>query len=127
MSYFDSKLPVLDLEMLATLRSLDEDKGFFLNELIELYRLDSPVIFENLLKAHAEASVKHVVFYAHRLKGMSSNLGILRFYRLLESIEKSYTQLSPRELLEMEDLLRQEYELALAQLVQDWCIQNLAS
>ncbi len=127
MSYLNPELAVLDLDLLATLRSLDAGKGKFLNELIELYSQDSLPIFQNLLRSHEEAALHKVVFYAHRLKGMSGNIGILRLYRAFEAIELSYAEIPSRDLLSMAEILLKEYDLALSALHKDWWTQDQAS
>jgi HPt (histidine-containing phosphotransfer) domain-containing protein len=92
MNYSTTTKPVLDPNMIESLRALgegDPDPNAFLMDIVETYKRTTPEIFDSLLKNLKDGDIKKTVFFAHKLKGQSSNVGLALLAALCEEIEKS--------------------------------------
>jgi CheY-like chemotaxis protein len=80
--------PILDEEVIAGLRELQEDDGpDILAELIEMYLSDTPPRLGSLKEAIASGDANAVRELAHSVKGSSSNLGAQRMAQLCAQLE----------------------------------------
>jgi two-component system sensor histidine kinase/response regulator len=84
-----SAQPVLDLEVVESLKALDEDGGcgLFL-ELIDLFVHDAAAQLSTLQAALAAGDIKTVERTAHTLKSSSANIGASRLSGLCFELEK---------------------------------------
>jgi len=80
--------PVIDLQAIDSLRSLDsEGDGAFLRELIEVFLQDTPLRLTDLDQALAKSDAPTFIRAAHTIKGSSSNFGATRLSKLAQEIE----------------------------------------
>jgi two-component system, sensor histidine kinase and response regulator len=83
----------LSSDTLNTLRNLkQEGEPDFLNELIDTYSRLAPSILSDLEKAVASRDSGRIKHLAHRLKGMSGNIGALSMQSLCERMQDSPLQ-----------------------------------
>lgn len=113
----DDKLAPLDPEIVETLRSLDNFKGTFLNELIDLFIGDARPVLLRLNISMEVNSVALTKRMAHKMKGMAANLGAQRFVRVLQHIENSFEDFSAEERAEIPKVLERELERAIEALL----------
>jgi len=81
--------PVLDLEVVVSLKALDEEGGpsLFL-ELIDLFVEDAAAQLQSMQAALAAGDVKTLERAAHTLKSSSANIGAARMSGICFEIEK---------------------------------------
>jgi len=81
---------IVDEGVLNNLKSLEEpeDKGKFFNGLIDTFIENTPPLIESLRKAFDENNIKEVLYYSHRLKGVSANIGASKMQDIFEVIEE---------------------------------------
>jgi HPt (histidine-containing phosphotransfer) domain-containing protein len=77
----------IDLKSIETLRSLTDDGGVFLRELIDIYLQDTPLRLTELEQAFAKQDAPAFIRAAHTIKGSSGNFGAARLARLAQEIE----------------------------------------
>jgi HPt (histidine-containing phosphotransfer) domain-containing protein len=90
----------LNDEMIASLRALgegDPDPNAFLKDLIATYMRTTPEIFSGLLASLDSGDLKQIIFFSHKLKGQSNNVGLSRLSALCEEIESSEGKLGPAD------------------------------
>ncbi|HVS17560.1 MAG TPA: Hpt domain-containing protein [Planctomycetota bacterium] len=88
MNHPDSR-PVLDLEVVDSLRALDDEGGpsLFL-ELIDLFVEDAAAQLQSMQSALAAGDVKTIERAAHTLKSSSANIGASRMSGICFEIER---------------------------------------
>jgi signal transduction histidine kinase/HPt (histidine-containing phosphotransfer) domain-containing protein len=109
-----SELPILDATTIAGLRQLElpGSDGGFLRELVSTYSTDTPEIFGNLLLAVSRKDDRQIRHFAHKLKGISRNLGAARVSSICAEIEDQALQnIHPSE----RELVMLKHELQHAQ------------
>ena len=74
----------IDMDVLSILRAQIEDSFV---KLVEAYITDTPVYIRNLSTALRNQSADDIKYFAHLIKGSSSNLGALRLANYCQSIE----------------------------------------
>ena len=74
----------IDMDVLAVLRAQIEDSFV---KLVEAYISDTPVYIRNLSTALRNHSSDDIKYFAHLIKGSSSNLGALRLANYCQNIE----------------------------------------
>ncbi|MBC7532778.1 MAG: response regulator [Oligoflexus sp.] len=116
----ESQDSVLSERMLEGLRAIDDNKGVFVNELIDLFESLTPAVMFRLGKALADNKEDESVSLAHKLKGMCRNLGILRLASTLDNIEMFYGSLSPDKRLSLPMQIKLEFEEAVRCLHAHW-------
>jgi HPt (histidine-containing phosphotransfer) domain-containing protein len=81
---------IIDEAVLNNLKSLEEpeDKGKFFNGLIDTFIENTPPLMESLKKAFDDNNIKEVLYYSHRLKGVSANIGASKMQDIFEVIEE---------------------------------------
>lgn len=81
--------PVIDLEVVESLKALDEDGGcgLFL-ELIDLFVDDAATQLRTLQTALANGDIKSLERAAHTLKSSSANIGASRLSGVCHELEK---------------------------------------
>jgi HPt (histidine-containing phosphotransfer) domain-containing protein len=81
---------IVDEAVLNNLKSLEEpeDKGKFFNGLIDTFIENTPPLMESLKKAFEDNNIKEVLYYSHRLKGVSANIGASKMQDIFEVIEE---------------------------------------
>ncbi|MDQ3364862.1 MAG: response regulator [Myxococcota bacterium] len=77
----------LDIAQLQVLGSLEEDQPGLLQELVEVYAAQAPVVLAELRGAATTGDRSAVWRAAHALKGVSANLGVRRVVTLCAGIE----------------------------------------
>lgn len=81
--------PILDLQAIETLRSLNPDDGdAFLKELIEIYLQDTPERIAEIERGLVSQDAALIMRAAHSIKGSSSNFGAVHFAKLAQEIEQ---------------------------------------
>ncbi len=111
--------PILDQDRVAILRSLDENQGIFLAELIEMYCRSTPSVLTRLLAAIDAYRVSESILLAHKLKGICSNLGVSRLSGFLAKIETSIGTMDPSESEILTKHLLHLQELSIAALLEE--------
>lgn len=112
--------PVLDLEQLGMMRSLDDGRGVFLSELIEIFSEEVPTLIVRLEEALQNDSETMSKRLAHKIKGMGANLGTARLVLLLLDIELNYETFEKAYKNSLAGLIQAEYSLALEHLRHNW-------
>lgn len=86
--------PVIDMDTIKSLQNLgsEEDPNDFLRELIDTFFKSAPSIINDLILAIRKKEMKSVNHLAHKLKGMSYNLGAKRLGLLCQEIEHQSTE-----------------------------------
>ncbi len=80
---------VLDDKTIEHIRTVSEDiDPAFLDELIGIYLAQTPKLMEALATAARQGDLETLEASAHRLKGSSLNLGVVRMAALCGEIEK---------------------------------------
>jgi CheY-like chemotaxis protein len=82
----DRDLPLLDIR--DTITNLGDDENLY-REIIVLFSEKAPVIHAELLEAIRTGTCEEVTHLAHKLKGMSSNIGAKRYAALVGQIQDS--------------------------------------
>lgn len=120
--YFDDPrlVSVLDLDRILLLRSLDGGKGAFLDELIDLFVSSTPPVLEGLISAIEVHSIGESVALAHKLKGISSNVGISCLVAMLERVEVFFADMAVEERKNLPAALTAAYQLAITTLLNEW-------
>ncbi|MDP4114864.1 MAG: response regulator [Bacteroidota bacterium] len=78
----------LDENKISFLTDLQSDDDiFFLLELLDVYINDMPKIIDQIKHAVDKVDFKHILFYAHKLKGSALTLGIDKLSELCSEIE----------------------------------------
>jgi HPt (histidine-containing phosphotransfer) domain-containing protein len=114
----------LDEDMLNTLLSLDEFKGLFLDELIDIYVTSTPHVLQRLINAIEANKVEESIRVAHKLKGMCGNLGVLQLVTILTKIEVSFSELSDVTKNSLPAELKKEHHRSIALLNDHWHSQK---
>ena len=78
---------VIDLDVIATLRDLDDGEGEVLEELVDLFLTDSPDRIAEMRGASASGDQELLKRAAHTLKGSSRNLGASSLAEICQVIE----------------------------------------
>jgi HPt (histidine-containing phosphotransfer) domain-containing protein len=110
----------LDEEMLGSMHSLDDHKGVFLNELIDIYKSMTPDVLKILIAAIEAKNYPEASRLAHKLKGMCGNVGIKRLIALLEKIEIAHTDISPEEWQKLPETLSRDHAISIVLLQEHW-------
>jgi len=111
----DTQLPedysdVLDLTALDSIRTLQtETDTDLLKELIELYFSEGRKLLENLDQAIQAGDAHQIEFSAHRLKGSSAYLGVLKVGVICRTIEESARENELEQVRRLAPQLRSEY------------------
>jgi CheY-like chemotaxis protein len=84
---FDGDLPVLDLQVIADIRSMQAEGDDLVAHVIDLYCDHAPNLLARLETALAERHCGTIAFAAHALKSLSRNIGAEKFSATLDSIE----------------------------------------
>ena len=80
--------PVIDLQAIEVLRSLNpDDNGEFLKEIVGIFLEDTPQRIAELDDSLAAADVAKFVRAAHSIKGSSANLGAMVLRGAAERLE----------------------------------------
>lgn len=80
--------PSLDNKIIADLKQLDsEDGGGLFIELTELYLEETPLLIYDLKNAGRLDDKNILMRFAHKLKGMSANLGATKLVKICALIE----------------------------------------
>ncbi len=75
--------PILNLEIIAELRELDQN---LLDELIDLFAGKTPLMIQKLADEFSAGDLKAAAMTAHTLKGSTGNLGAQRMYRICSQL-----------------------------------------
>lgn len=105
--------------MLKSLRSLDNNQGLFLNELIEIFENDSGTVVDRLIRAIDENS-SSAPKIAHKLKGMGANIGTQRLAAVLEDIEANFESFDSERRAKLPASIRFEHAEAMKALRASW-------
>jgi signal transduction histidine kinase/HPt (histidine-containing phosphotransfer) domain-containing protein len=116
----------LDDKVLLHLKAMEVDgEESFVNRLIDIFEVQVPVEIEQLIEALAGNEPSKVIHLAHKLKGMSQNMGTVDLRSLCSTIETSYTRLSLGDRYEVLPLkLRQAHRDALLELKNVWYVSK---
>jgi HPt (histidine-containing phosphotransfer) domain-containing protein len=99
----------INYQILAELKAYNSSDGNpLLLRLIELFKEETPITFEEIKKSISIADYNQVAKYFHKLKGVASNLGLeglASFYLSLEEEAKN----SSKDLIIDFDYLREIY------------------
>lgn len=114
----------LDQDMLNTLLSLDDFKGVFLDELIDIYVTTTPQVLQRLIHAIEAGKELESIRLAHKLKGMCGTLGILKLVAILEHIEVSFATTPEPDRKKLPGELLREYHLSISLLNTHWHSQK---
>lgn len=79
--------PIIDLEAIENLRSLNPEDESFLKEIVDIFLVDTPARIAELRQAHASGDLAGFSRAAHTIKGSSSNLGAARLRSAAERLE----------------------------------------
>lgn len=85
---------ILSEEILKGLWEIDDRQGTFVNELIDLFVELTPPLMDQLIAALGADLEAESVAFAHKLKGMCRNLGIVSLAETLDHLEMFYASLS---------------------------------
>lgn len=100
-------IETVDLEVLAGFEEAQEEgEPDFVVELIDLYLIEAPRLFNVILEGLASDDWPSAKRAAHSLRGSSSNLGILPLAAIADNLEHSHpkNKVSARQLLhDLED------------------------
>lgn len=110
----------LDEEMLGSMHSLDDYKGVFLNELIDIYKTMTPDVLKLLIVAIESRNYPESSRLAHKLKGMCGNVGIKRLIAQLEQIEIAHEEISAEDWQKLPETLSQEHAISVVLLYDHW-------
>ncbi len=115
-------MDILDRETLAVLKSLErpQDPVSFLGDLIDTFIEETPEVLEALAHALENSNVKAAHYHAHQLKGLASNIGIIRLSALAESIEISLEENKLPDVAVVRPLLELYRRQAIEDLLNDW-------
>jgi HPt (histidine-containing phosphotransfer) domain-containing protein len=97
-------------KILARLREIagDEDDAF-INDLMQTFIDEATTIIDSLQKAVAATDSAHVKKLAHRLKGMSSNVGSTAIANICRQMEGVAANLASQEAARLMALLEAEF------------------
>ena len=80
--------PVIDLETIETLKSLNpDDNGEFLREIIQIFLEDTPARIAELDLTTTTGDAPKFIRAAHSIKGSSANMGALALRDVAEKLE----------------------------------------
>lgn len=79
--------PLLNPEMIATLRELEAESTGFLDELLAIYRSQAPAYLAEIRRGMLAGDVKVARSAAHTLKGSVANLGAADVAKLASTFE----------------------------------------
>jgi HPt (histidine-containing phosphotransfer) domain-containing protein len=79
--------PILDMAVLAELRSATGDDGAFILELVETFVTEGAANLEGMIAAATAGDAAAIVRPAHTLKSSSASLGAMRLSAICRSIE----------------------------------------
>ena len=80
--------PVIDLEAIANLRSLNPgDNDEFLSEIVNIFLADTPLRIDELEQSLSAGDVPKFARSAHSIKGSSANLGAMSLRAVAEKLE----------------------------------------
>ncbi len=119
----EPNLPLLDSSILNDLRALNEEgEEDFLNELIDTYLSVSPKILDELGTAIESKRATAIAHLAHRLKGMSYNLGAKTVAKWCDALETKGREGKVGDLEFFMRSLRKEWIATKEALEKDWRI-----
>lgn len=83
-----SETPVIDLDTIETLKSLNpDDNGEFLKEIIAIFLEDTPQRIAELESSLGKGDLPTFIRAAHSIKGSSSNMGAMVLRETAEALE----------------------------------------
>jgi CheY-like chemotaxis protein/HPt (histidine-containing phosphotransfer) domain-containing protein len=104
---------ILDQNALDSIRDLQSEiDSNLLNELIELFLSEGPKLIENIEKAISTNDSKAIQFAAHRLKGSSAYLGVIKVRSLCSEMEEQSREYELNNLSLLLPQLKTEYRRA---------------
>lgn len=110
-------LQFVDETKISFLKDLtSEEDIFFFIELIDIYLNDTPKTIQKLSEAITTDDAKKVEFFAHKVKGSSLTLGIVKVFELAEKIELCGRKNELENLQPMIEELKGFYENAIVDL-----------
>ncbi|RZA11605.1 MAG: Hpt domain-containing protein [Proteobacteria bacterium] len=115
---------ILNGDILTTLLSLDNYKGLFLAELIDIYTSTLPPLCEEIVQALNDQKYKDMSRLAHKAKGMSLSLGTNRLVALFEQIESGDSQDVVRPEGKIVEKLQEELAITSQELRKEWYLRK---
>ena len=115
---------ILDPEMLNALLELgegDDDPRAFLNEMIDTFVSATPEVLKSLEEAVEAEDNKKAAHYAHKLKGLATNLGVMAVTKPCDIIEGNGMEgkLTKANLTEV-TTLQETFKQAVKELDENW-------
>ncbi|MBC7660749.1 MAG: Hpt domain-containing protein [Chitinophagaceae bacterium] len=113
---------LLDSNTLGVLKEFElvDEETSFLDEVIEAFGVETPALIEALNCALRAKDVSGILFYAHQLKGLCSNVGVKRLALLCGSIEEYFALIPSDNTSEIEFFVRDTYENSMKELQSNW-------
>lgn len=115
---------ILNDEILTTLLSLDNYKGVFLAELIDIYTSTLPPLCDEIVEALNNQKYNDMSRLAHKAKGMSLSLGTKRLVALFEQIETGESQDVAKPEGKIVEKLQEEFAISSEELRKEWYMRK---
>jgi HPt (histidine-containing phosphotransfer) domain-containing protein len=115
---------ILNDDILTTLLSLDNYKGVFLAELIDIYTATLPTLCDEIVMALTERKYQDMSRLAHKAKGMSLSLGTKRLVDIFERLETGTTPEVLTKDSNIVEKMQEEYVITSQELRSEWYLRK---